>query len=96
MAFGAERILWRVLALAAVPLLVVFLPKALGDYYNFRFALVGIYFIAIIGLNVLTGYNGQISLGHGAFYAIGAYSAAILMDHFSWPYWATLTGFLEG
>jgi branched-chain amino acid transport system permease protein len=39
---------------------------------------------------MLTGYNGQISLGHGAFYAIGAYVAAILMDRFSWPYWATL------
>ena len=39
---------------------------------------------------MLTGYNGQISLGHGAFYAIGAYTAAILMDKFGVPYWATL------
>jgi branched-chain amino acid transport system permease protein len=39
---------------------------------------------------MLTGYNGQISLGHGAFYAIGAYVAAVLMDRFGWPYWATL------
>jgi len=44
----------------------------------------------LLGLNMLTGYNGQISLGHGAFYAIGAYTAAILMDRFGWPYWATL------
>jgi branched-chain amino acid transport system permease protein len=80
--FGAERILWRVLALAAVPLLVVFLPKALGDYYHFRFALVGIYFIAIIGLNILTGYSGQISLGHGAFLAFGAYTTAILASNY--------------
>ena len=48
------------------------------DYYNYRLAFVGIYFIAILGLNVLTGYNGQISLGHGAFMAIGAYTTAIL------------------
>ena len=41
-----------------------------------------IYFIAILGLNILTGYNGQISLGHGGFMAIGAYTTAILsVDH---------------
>jgi branched-chain amino acid transport system permease protein len=39
---------------------------------------------------MLTGYNGQISLGHGAFYAIGAYCAAILMDKYGVPYWATI------
>jgi branched-chain amino acid transport system permease protein len=96
--FGAERILWRVLALAAVPLLVVFLPKALGDYYNFRFALVGIYFIAIIGLNILTGYNGQISLGHGAFLAFGAYTTAILVSNYGvGKYWTIpIAGILTG
>jgi branched-chain amino acid transport system permease protein len=39
---------------------------------------------------MLTGYNGQISLGHGAFYAIGAYTTAILMEHYGVPYWATI------
>src|SRR5690606_3065280 len=52
--------------------------------------LVLIYAIAVLGLNILTGYNGQISLGHGAFYAIGAYVAAILMDCYAVPYWGTL------
>jgi branched-chain amino acid transport system permease protein len=42
--------------------------------------------IALLGLNLLTGFNGQISLGHGAFYAIGAYATAILIDHFNIPY----------
>src|SRR5438067_6650229 len=46
--------------------------------------------IAVLGLNLLTGFNGQISLGHGAFYAVGAYTAAVLMDHLNMPYWATL------
>jgi len=98
MPFGAERILWRVLALAAVPLLVVLLPKTLGDYYNFRFALVGIYFIAIIGLNILTGYNGQISLGHGAFLAFGAYTTAILVSNYDvGEYWTIpIAGILTG
>jgi branched-chain amino acid transport system permease protein len=76
--FGAAKIAWRVLLIAAVPLLVIFLPKAFDDYFNYRLAFVGIYFIAIVGLNVLTGYNGQISLGHGAFMAFGAYTTAIL------------------
>src|SRR6267378_2552442 len=44
----------------------------------------------LLGLNILTGYNGQISLGHGAFYAIGAYTAAVLMDRLGAPYWATI------
>jgi branched-chain amino acid transport system permease protein len=48
------------------------------------------YAIVLLGLNMLTGYNGQISLGHGAFYAIGAYTAAILMDRFGVPYWLTI------
>ena len=47
-----------------------------------QFAYVGIYLIALVGLNILTGYTGQISLGHGAFMAIGGYTTAILMaDH---------------
>jgi branched-chain amino acid transport system permease protein len=49
-----------------------------------------VYAVAILGLNVLTGFNGQISLGHGAFYAFGAYTAAIMMDKMGVPYWGTL------
>jgi branched-chain amino acid transport system permease protein len=49
-----------------------------------------VYAIAVLGLNLLTGYGGQISLGHGAFYAIGAYTAAILMDQAQWSAYATL------
>jgi len=81
------------------------LPFLLTNYRTFQAALVLVYAIALVGLNILTGYNGQISLGHGAFYAIGAYSAAILIDQAGLPYWATipiagavclLTGFLFG
>lgn len=66
------------------------LPFMVSNYRTFQFTLVLVYAIALLGLNLLTGYNGQISLGHGAFYAIGAYTAAILMDKFGFPYWATL------
>lgn len=66
------------------------LPFLVKNYRVFQFNLVIVYAIAVLGLNLLTGYNGQISLGHGAFYAVGAYTAAILMDRYGWPYWATL------
>jgi branched-chain amino acid transport system permease protein len=66
------------------------LPFLVKNFRVFQFNMVMIYAIAILGLNILTGYNGQISLGHGAFYAIGAYAAAILMDRAGMPYWGTL------
>jgi branched-chain amino acid transport system permease protein len=62
----------------------------LSNYRVFQLTLVLVYAIALLGLNILTGYSGQISLGHGAFYALGAYCAAILMDKAGVPYWATL------
>lgn len=74
--------------LLAIGLLV--LPFLVKNYRVFQFNLVLVYAIAVLGLNILTGFNGQISLGHGAFYAVGAYAAAILMDKAGLPYWATL------
>jgi branched-chain amino acid transport system permease protein len=78
------------ISLAVVLLAACALPLLVSNYRVFQFTLVLVYAIALLGLNLLTGYNGQISLGHGAFYAIGAYCAAILMDKFGVPYWATL------
>jgi branched-chain amino acid transport system permease protein len=46
--------------------------------------------IAVLGLNILTGFAGQISIGHQAFVAVGAYTTAVLMDSFNWSFWATL------
>jgi branched-chain amino acid transport system permease protein len=81
----------RRLALAAgAVMFACVLPFVLKGFVVFQLTLVLVYAIALLGLNLLTGYNGQISLGHGAFYAIGAYVAAILMDQHGWPYWATL------
>src|SRR6201985_1450313 len=72
-------------------LAVALVPVALfSDYHLFQFTMVVVYAIAILGLAILTGFNGQISLGHGAFYAIGAYTTAILMYQYNVPYWATL------
>jgi branched-chain amino acid transport system permease protein len=62
-------------------LLAIAVPFAAKSFLVFQLTLVLVYAIAICGLNLLTGFNGQFSLGHGAFYAIGAYTAAILMEH---------------
>src|ERR1700691_586072 len=81
---------WRWLGALALIALAIALPFTLSNYHVFELTLVMIYAIAVLGLNILTGYNGQISLGHGAFFAAGAYTAAILMHRYGVPYWATL------
>jgi branched-chain amino acid transport system permease protein len=81
---------WRWAGTAALIAVVVLLPFTLSNYHVFELTQVMIYAIAVLGLNILTGYNGQISLGHGGFFAAGAYTAAILMHRYGVPYWATL------
>ena len=72
----------RALGLALFVAVVFYVPFRISDFRASEFALIGVYFIAILGLNILTGYTGAISLGHGAFMAIGAYTTAILVaDH---------------
>src|SRR6478736_7621055 len=81
---------WRVILLGAGFIVVCVIPFALKSFYIFQITLAIIYAIAILGLNLLTGFNGQFSLGHSAFYAIGAYTAAIMMDGFDINYVWTL------
>jgi branched-chain amino acid transport system permease protein len=86
-----RRYRWWLL-LVVVPLLLIVAGKA-GLVSNFQFlqlSLMIVYSIAVLGLILLTGFNGQISLGHGAFFAVGAYAAAILIEQHDWPFWATL------
>lgn len=80
----------QALGIAVLLVAACVLPFVLGNYRVFQLTLALAYAIALLGLNMLTGYNGQISLGHGAFYAIGAYTAAILMEQAGFPYWATI------
>jgi len=95
----------RILGLAVVLALACALPFMMSGFRVFQFTQVYIYAIALLGLNILTGYNGQISLGHGAFYAIGAYTTAIMIDKWNIGYGWTiptagilcfLVGFLFG
>ncbi len=80
----------RLVGLLSLLLAACALPFVLSNFRLFQFSQVYIYAIAILGLNMLTGYNGQFSLGHGAFYAIGAYVSAIMMDRWSIAYGWTL------
>lgn len=88
-------------ALALALAVAVAAPWFLTNFQTFQLTQVLVYAIAILGLNLLIGYNDQISLGHGAFYAIGAYTVAILSHHMGVPYWmgipiAALVSFVAG
>jgi branched-chain amino acid transport system permease protein len=70
------------LVFVALTVAVMALPAFVSDFRAQQLSYVGIYLVALIGLDILTGYTGQISLGHGAFMAIGGYTTALLMtDH---------------
>jgi branched-chain amino acid transport system permease protein len=75
--------LWLLVATAAL-VVYAFAPRFVSDFHSRDLAHAGVFFIAIVGLNLLTGYTGQISLGHGALMAIGAYTTAALVVHEHW------------
>lgn len=79
-----------VLAIAAV---VAVLPLAMPSPFYYRIAaLVFIYALAVLGLNLLMGFAGQVSLGHAGFFGIGAYAVAVAPTHWGVPSWAALPG----
>lgn len=86
---------WLVVVVA---LLLVGLPSIVTSYQSSQWTQVLIFTIAIMGLNVLVGYSGQISLGHGAFMALGAYTTAILISRYHMDYLLTIpiAGLLTG
>ena len=70
--------------IAAAAVVVAVMPFLLSDYNRSQGADVAVFVIAILGLNIVTGYTGQISIGHGAFMAIGGYTTAILTHNHGW------------
>jgi len=80
----------RVSAVLAVVVIAAALPLFVTGFRLFQFTQVLIYAIALLGLNLLTGYNGQFSLGHGAFYGIGAYTSAVMIDRWGIGYGWTI------
>jgi branched-chain amino acid transport system permease protein len=73
-----------VAAIAAV------LSIKLNAFRDYQIAEIAMYVTAVAGLTVLTGLSGQISLGHGGFMAVGAYTTALLLLHLNWPFYAAL------
>jgi branched-chain amino acid transport system permease protein len=80
----------RQLLIAATVIVALVIPFVVKSFFVFQLTLVMVYGLAILGLNLLTGFNGQFSLGHSAFYGIGAYTAAILMEQLDLAYYWTL------
>jgi branched-chain amino acid transport system permease protein len=74
--FGA-----RLVVMGITIAVIVVLGLSMTNYHQGLGARVAIYFIAILGLNILVGYTGQISIGHGAFMAIGGYATAIMSNY---------------
>jgi branched-chain amino acid transport system permease protein len=80
-------------AVLLLALLVVLLPLLLQSSFYLRIAaLTYIFALAVLGLNLLMGYAGQVSLGHGGFFGIGAYAVAVAPTHWGIPSWAALLG----
>ncbi|MBW3619308.1 MAG: branched-chain amino acid ABC transporter permease [Actinobacteria bacterium] len=76
----------RIAVFVAMLGIALWAPFYFTPFRVFQFTRVLIFAIAVLGLGLLTGFNGQISLGHGAFFAIGAYTAAALMEKAGWPF----------
>src|ERR1700741_4948075 len=76
------------IALAAIFVLII--PMMVHEYYLSILNLIFIAIVGALGLNILVGYTGQISIGHGAFMSVGAYTAANLAVRLGLPFWLTL------
>lgn len=76
--------------LLAFLILLFACPFFLSDRLVTLMTMIGIAIVSVHGLNILTGYCGQISIGHAGFMAVGGYTSAILMVKLGWPFWATL------
>jgi branched-chain amino acid transport system permease protein len=78
-----ERLKGLPLVVVGVGLLA--LPSFVDNYILYVMTRLFVYVLVALGLNLLTGYTGQVSLGHAAFFAIGAYTAAVLAESWRWP-----------
>jgi len=88
--FGITVPKWRIYLITAGTVLALVTPLLVTDFTVFQLTQVFVYAIAVLGLNLLTGFNGQFSLGHSAFYALGAYTAAIMVDRYEIAYYWTI------
>src|SRR5882672_10196699 len=85
----AIPVTYRRAGLIVIAVIALVLPFTVRNFIVFQLTMAMIYAIAILGLTLLTGFNGQFSLGHSAFFGLGAYTAAILMENYGVPYYLT-------
>jgi branched-chain amino acid transport system permease protein len=78
------------ICLAVGVAIIAVLPHFMGQFETRNMSQVGLYFIALLGLNIVTGYSGQISLGQGAFMGVGAYTTAYFAFEHGWSVWWTI------
>ncbi len=81
----AKLVRLNVLFLVGVVVILLVLPNFVDNYIRYVMTRLFVYVLVALGLNLLTGYTGQVSLGHAAFFAIGAYTAAALAESWRWP-----------
>jgi branched-chain amino acid transport system permease protein len=74
----------KLIGFAVLVCAVAIAPFLVSNYHTYQLAFVGLYLVALAGLDILTGFTGQISLGHGAFMGIGAYTTTILVVDHGW------------
>jgi branched-chain amino acid transport system permease protein len=86
----AEYRRYMFLGLGLALAVAVSLPFVLSSFRTFQFTMALIWAIAVLGLNLLTGYSGQISLGHSAFFGVGAYTSTILISDYGWNHLLSL------
>ena len=87
--FSPEQLM-RACVVGAIALGLLAVPLLFPNFLVYQFSLVLTYAIAILGLNLLMGFNGQISVAHGVFFAVGGYTTAIFMTRYGMNYLATL------
>jgi branched-chain amino acid transport system permease protein len=81
---GRDSTLSRHLVAAIIGgVVIVVVTGQISDFHNYELATLGAYICAAAGLTLLTGTNGQVSLGHAALMAVGAYTVALMQQHFS-------------
>src|SRR4030042_1899357 len=82
--------LTKLLVYLGLIIILLAFPLILNKYYLYILVLVGFFIMLACGLNLIFGYTGQISVCHGVFYAIGAYSSALLVLRLGWSFWLAM------
>jgi branched-chain amino acid transport system permease protein len=85
-----KALIIKLVVIVIIGAVLLMIPQQLPAFQVSRFNTAICFAIAALGLNLLTGYNGQISVGHGAFFGIGAYTSVLLIVDHGWPHFGTI------